>query len=162
MRTANFQFSECGGSLNFPDLFTELLDAVCGSKIGGQVHLLFESGGLAKRMAKGAMGEKMAKKTESCQRPEMGEIDPPKRENDPKSLFLRFLAHFLSILENARGPGLVGPAQAEEHHEPGPLTPFEPEPSFRPGSPPLLHLFGKGQGARGPGSRGGPARGFLE
>ena len=31
---------------------------------------------------------------------------------------------------------LLDPVQFEEHHEPGPPTPFEPEPPFRPGTPP--------------------------
>ena len=40
--------------------------------------------------------------------------------------------------DSAHGmPTLLDPVQAEEHHEPGPLAPFEP------GSPPLLHLFRK-------------------
>ena len=63
----------------------------------------------------------------------------------------------------ARGiPTLLDPVQAEEHHEPGSLPPFEPgtPPPSRPGPQPL-HLFGKGQGARGPGSRGGPGSGVF-
>ena len=51
----------------------------------------------------------------------------------------------------ARGiPTLLDPVQAEEHHEPGPLTPFEPGPPLPAGTTPpphlFLHVFGKGQG----------------
>ena len=59
----------------------------------------------------------------------------------------------------ARGiPTLLDPVQAEEHHETGPAS--SRDPPFRPGPPSLLHLFGKRQGARGPGSRGGPGSWF--
>ena len=65
----------------------------------------------------------------------------------------------------ARGiPTLLDPVQAEEHHEPGPLPPFEPGPPFRPGPPPphLLHLFGKGEGQGVPAREGVPGCGFLD
>ena len=75
---------------------------------------------------------------------------------------------FLFLWENAKGPGSLGdpargiptlldPVQAEEHHEPGPLPPFEPGPT-----PPILYLFGKGKGQGVPAREGVPARGFLE
>ena len=73
--------------------------------------------------------------------------------------------------EDARGPGSLGgggpvcgiptlldPVQAEEHHEPGPLPPFKLGP-FPAGTPPPSCTSlgrGKGQGAKGAGSRTGP------
>ena len=61
----------------------------------------------------------------------------------------------------ARGiPTLLDHVHAEEHHELGPLPPFKPGPPFWPGAlrPSCTSL---GKAARGPGSRGVPARGFL-
>ena len=51
----------------------------------------------------------------------------------------------------ARGPTLLDPAQAEEHHEPGPLPPFEPGPPLLAGTPPPPAPLW--EGARGKGSR---------
>ena len=42
-------------------------------------------------------------------------------------------------------PTLLGPVQAEEQNEPGPLPHFEPGSPFWPGSP-VLHLFGNEPG----------------
>ena len=52
----------------------------------------------------------------------------------------------------ARGiPTLLDPVQAEEHHEPGPLTPFQPgPPPIQAGTPPPAPLW---EAARGEGSR---------
>ena len=55
-------------------------------------------------------------------------------------------------------PTLLDQLQDKEHHEPGPLPPFELR---LPGQePPPPRTFGKGKGARGPGSRGGPGKGI--
>ena len=72
------------------------------------------------------------------------------------------LLEFCGFWENARGPGSLGGPGAWCSHASWPRVgrriPRAGTPApLRAGTPlPLLHLFGKGQGVRGPGSRGGP------